>query len=98
MTAIGGVADPTSVTIARAPWVLLRPQLRLLPGRAALLRLSLAAGPFPALRLSQLPCARPLLLWARPAPRGYRWVHANNDIVLIALATGLIADIVLNVY
>ena len=34
----------------------------------------------------------------RPAPRGYRWVHANNDIVLIALATGLIADMVMNVY
>lgn len=40
----------------------------------------------------------PYFYGLRPAPRGYRWVHANNDIVLIALATGLIADIVLNVY
>lgn len=34
----------------------------------------------------------------RPAPRGYRWVHANNDILLVALATGVIADTLLNVY
>ncbi|MFN4297371.1 MAG: RcnB family protein [Brevundimonas sp.] len=40
----------------------------------------------------------PYFYGLRPAPRGYRWVHANNDIVLIALASGLIADIVLNVY
>ncbi|MFN3536867.1 MAG: RcnB family protein [Brevundimonas sp.] len=40
----------------------------------------------------------PYFYGLRPAPRGYRWVHANNDIVLIALATGLIADLVLNVY
>lgn len=40
----------------------------------------------------------PYFYGLRPAPRGHRWVHANNDIVLIALATGLIADVMMNVY
>ena len=34
----------------------------------------------------------------RPAPRGYRWVHADNDILLVALATGVIADLVLDIW
>ncbi len=34
----------------------------------------------------------------RPAPRGYRYVHAGNDIVLIAVATGLIASVLSGVY
>ncbi|HAV50172.1 MAG TPA: hypothetical protein DCX75_08470, partial [Brevundimonas sp.] len=34
----------------------------------------------------------------RPAPRGYRWVHADNDILLVALATGVIADMVLDIW
>lgn len=34
----------------------------------------------------------------RPAPRGYRYVHANNDIVLIAIATGLITSVLSGVY
>jgi len=34
----------------------------------------------------------------RPPPRGYRWVYADNNFVLMALATGLIADIVANGY
>lgn len=34
----------------------------------------------------------------RPAPRGYRYVHAGNDIVMIAIATGLIASVLTNVY
>lgn len=34
----------------------------------------------------------------RPAPRGYRYVHANNDILLIAVATGLIASVLHDVY
>jgi Ni/Co efflux regulator RcnB len=34
----------------------------------------------------------------RPAPRGYRYVHAGSDIVLIAVATGLIASVLSNVY
>ena len=34
----------------------------------------------------------------RPAPRGYRYVHAGNDIVLIAIATGLIASVLSGVY
>lgn len=34
----------------------------------------------------------------RPAPRGYRWVYANNNFVLMALATGLIADVIVNGY
>lgn len=33
-----------------------------------------------------------------PAPRGYRYVHAGSDIVLIAIATGLIASVLSNVY
>lgn len=40
----------------------------------------------------------PHLYRLRPAPRGYRWVHVNNDVVLIALATGLIAEIIYGVY
>ena len=34
----------------------------------------------------------------RPAPRGYRYVHAGDDIVLIAIATGLIASVLSGVY
>jgi Ni/Co efflux regulator RcnB len=34
----------------------------------------------------------------RPAPRGHRWVYADNNFVLMALATGLIADVVANGY
>jgi Ni/Co efflux regulator RcnB len=34
----------------------------------------------------------------RPAPRGYRYVHAGNDIVMIAIATGLIASVLSGVY
>lgn len=34
----------------------------------------------------------------RPAPYGYRYVHAGNDIVLIALATGLISSVLSGVY
>jgi Ni/Co efflux regulator RcnB len=34
----------------------------------------------------------------RPPPRGYRWVYADNNFVLMALTTGLIADIVANGY
>ena len=31
-----------------------------------------------------------------PPPRGHQWVQVGNDYVLIAIATGLIANIVLN--
>ena len=34
----------------------------------------------------------------RPAPRGYRWVHADNDILLVALATGVIADVLFDIW
>lgn len=34
----------------------------------------------------------------RPAPPGYRYVHAGNDIVLMAVATGLIASVLYNVF
>jgi Ni/Co efflux regulator RcnB len=34
----------------------------------------------------------------RPPPRGYRWVYADGNFVLMALATGLIADVILNGY
>ncbi len=34
----------------------------------------------------------------RPAPYGYRWVYVDNNLVLMAIGTGLIADIVANAY
>ena len=34
----------------------------------------------------------------RPPPRGYRWVYADNNFVLMALASGLIAEVVANGY
>lgn len=34
----------------------------------------------------------------RPAPRGYRWVYLNGNFALMALTTGLIADLVFNAY
>jgi Ni/Co efflux regulator RcnB len=34
----------------------------------------------------------------RPAPRGYRWVYLNNNFALMALGTGLIADLIMNGY
>ena len=34
----------------------------------------------------------------RAPPRGYRWVYADGNFVLMALATGLIADVLLNRY
>jgi Ni/Co efflux regulator RcnB len=33
-----------------------------------------------------------------PAPRGYRWIYADGNFVLMALATGLIANVILNGY
>ena len=33
-----------------------------------------------------------------PAPRGYRWVYADGNFVLMALATGLIANVIINGY
>jgi Ni/Co efflux regulator RcnB len=34
----------------------------------------------------------------RPPPPGYRWVYADGNFVMMALATGLIADVMLNAY
>jgi len=34
----------------------------------------------------------------RPAPYGYRYVYADGNIVLMALATGLIASVILDAY
>ena len=34
----------------------------------------------------------------RPPPRGYQWVYADGNFVLMALATGLIADVILHGY
>ena len=34
----------------------------------------------------------------RPPPRGYRWVYADNNFVLMALTTGLIAEVIANAY
>lgn len=33
-----------------------------------------------------------------PPPRGYRWVYADNNFVLMAAATGLIANVIANGY
>ena len=33
-----------------------------------------------------------------PAPRGYRYVYAGEDIVMIAIATGLIASVLHDVF
>ena len=40
----------------------------------------------------------PYFYGLRPAPYGHRWVYADGNLVLMALATGLIADIMLNAY
>jgi Ni/Co efflux regulator RcnB len=40
----------------------------------------------------------PYFYGLRPAPYGYRWIYVDNNLVLMAMATGLIADIVYNVY
>lgn len=32
----------------------------------------------------------------RPPPRGYHWVRANDDYLLVAIASGLIFDIIVN--
>ncbi len=34
----------------------------------------------------------------RPPPPGYRWIYADGNFVLMAVATGLIADLVLHGY
>jgi Ni/Co efflux regulator RcnB len=34
----------------------------------------------------------------RAPPPGYRWVYADGNFVLMALASGLIADVILNAY
>ena len=33
-----------------------------------------------------------------PAPRGYRWIYADGNFVMMALATGLIANVIINGY
>lgn len=40
----------------------------------------------------------PYVYGLRPAPRGYRYVHAGDDIVLMAIATGLIASVLYDVF
>lgn len=32
----------------------------------------------------------------RPPPRGYHWVRADNDFLLVAVATGIIMDVALH--
>jgi Ni/Co efflux regulator RcnB len=34
----------------------------------------------------------------RPPPPGYRWIYADGNFVLMAVATGLIADVILHAY
>ncbi|KAK0360593.1 hypothetical protein LTR94_026711, partial [Friedmanniomyces endolithicus] len=38
----------------------------------------------------------PYFYGLRPAPRGYRYVHAGSDILMIAVASGLIASVLSN--
>ena len=33
-----------------------------------------------------------------PPPRGYQWVRVNNDVVLTAIATGVIASVITGLY
>jgi Ni/Co efflux regulator RcnB len=33
-----------------------------------------------------------------PPPYGYRWVRVDNDVLLVAIATGIIADILSDFY
>ncbi|WP_339928896.1 RcnB family protein [uncultured Brevundimonas sp.] len=40
----------------------------------------------------------PYVYGLRQAPRGYRYVHAGNDIVLMAVATGLIISVMSGAY
>lgn len=40
----------------------------------------------------------PYVYGLRPPPRGYRYVHAGDDIVLMAIATGLIASVLYDVF
>jgi Ni/Co efflux regulator RcnB len=40
----------------------------------------------------------PYVYGLRQAPRGYRYVHAGNDIVLMAVATGLIVSVLAGAY
>ena len=40
----------------------------------------------------------PYFYGVRPAPYGYRWVYVDNDLVLVSIATGLILDVLLDVY
>jgi Ni/Co efflux regulator RcnB len=32
----------------------------------------------------------------RPPPQGYHWVRVDNDVVLVAIASGVVADVMLN--
>jgi len=40
----------------------------------------------------------PYFYGLREAPYGYRWVYVDNDLVLVSIATGLILDVLLDVY
>jgi Ni/Co efflux regulator RcnB len=40
----------------------------------------------------------PYFYGLRPAPRGYAWIYAGGDLVLVSLSSGLILDVLLNVY
>ena len=34
----------------------------------------------------------------RPPPRGYHWVRVDNDVILAAIATGLVANVVRDIF
>lgn len=40
----------------------------------------------------------PYFYGLRDAPYGYRWVYVDNDLILVSIATGLILDVLLDVY
>jgi len=40
----------------------------------------------------------PYFYGLRPAPHGYRWVYVDDDLLLVSLTTGLILDVLLDVY
>jgi Ni/Co efflux regulator RcnB len=40
----------------------------------------------------------PYFYGLQPAPRGYRYVHAGNDILMVAIATGVIASVLSSIY
>ena len=60
--------------------------------------LALRAGVILPPPLRHYRVANVALFRLRPAPYGHAWVHVDNDIVLISLASGMILDVLLDVW